>query len=584
MTDTLSPQADAAETETRLLAVILPRLPRMVAMTALVMFTTFAGIQFLPQKFEAKIDLALPQGSAMDAEAARLLTQEQLADIVSRLPPDSIADLRQNGGGVLDTTTLLRQRLLVMPGETGSTLQLAATAGSIARARSIAEATKASYMALVTPPDAMPAALDTEKTAEVVPAAAPTDPESVKLLQQRLSLAWQDRVKLEGRADRVQSLIEGGNLSMLALDAENMPGLGRRLDDLAALEAEQKKLAVNLLPNHPTMRTLQEEIDQLTSDLSTQVQSLSAMVVADRDAARRLEDGLRDQLLTATAEVKVDDTIKTGAIPEDKGPEVKALPRAVRTDLALGLAGSLAFLGQVGFVVMMRPRKSASEKAAEALHNMQMVEPAPAPPPARPVAQTAPQPRTPYVAEPDHNWLMSADLADIEAGANFLGPAPQPEKPQSRRPTAPAPRADMAPDLAQARIVAIRTVGGTQTRSRDLFGFYKDLGKRVVLVDVASRRRGRAPGISDLSVGKANFADVIHGSGLYEAALIPWGREAQFDPQARSVHILIGALSDLYDVVVLTLDRDLPTANAPLLALCEMVIDAEDLPRSVRAA
>ncbi|KKB78258.1 hypothetical protein VW35_11420 [Devosia soli] len=599
MTDTLSHPADQPDTDSSLVMAIVPRLPRMVTATAVVMFATFAGIQFLPQKFEARIDLTLPPGSAMDAEADRLLAQGQLADIVARLPADSIADLRQNGGGVLDTTTLLRQRLMVRPGETGTSLQLAATAGSAARARSIAEATRASYLALVTPPEAMPSAIEAKPEAALVkPASMPMSADSIKALQQRLDQAFADRIKLEGRAERIKALVDQGNLAMLALDAENMPSLGRRLDDLAALEAEQQKLSVTLLPNHPTMRTLNEEVDRMRSDLATQVQSLSEMVVADRDAARRLEDGLRDELLTATAEVKADDTIKTGAIPEQQKPVVTPLPRAVRTDLALGLVGSLAFLGQLGFVVMTRPRKPSEEDLDDAADDMQMVEPAldtPLPP-AQPEQQLQPEAtqNATYTAETEHNWLTTTAMTDIGIGANWLGAEPaapvQPPEPRPRpAKTMPAPL-QIPPDdgsmaeLGAARILAIRTTSGVPTRSRELFAFYKSLGKRVVLVDVSTRRRGSAPGISDLSLGKANFADVIHGSGLYEAALIPWGRQAEFDPQARSVRILIGALSDLYDVVVLTLDRDLPSANAPLTALCDMTIDAGELPLASRVA
>jgi hypothetical protein len=166
-------------------------------------------------------------------------------------------------------------------------------------------------------------------------------------------------------------------------------------------------------------------------------------------------------------------------------------------------------------------------------------------------------------------------------------PAPRPAEPIPARHLGTLDQdteAELLADLAAARIVAVTTAGGTPTGTRNLLAFYQAQGKRVVLVDIATRRRGPSPGISDLSMGRANFADIIHGSGLYEAALIPWGRQAEFAPQSRSVHILVGALSDLYDVVVLALDRSLEDANAPLLDMAELVVDALDLPRAVLKA
>jgi hypothetical protein len=590
MTDTFSHEDSSATTPLRFIAALAPRLPRMVAATAVVMFATFAGVQFLPQKFEAKLDLALPAGSQADIEADRLLAQEQLADIVSRLPPDAIAELRQNGAGVLDTTTLLRQRLMLTPGAKAQSITVTAMAENARRARSIVEATEASYLALVTPqalPSPIDKSQDSAKAAVPTPASAPMNADNLALLQQRLSLAWEERVRLEGRAQRVQSLIGAGNLSMLALDAENLPGLGRKLDELASLEAEQKKRAVTLLPNHPSMRTLKAEIDQLTAELDSEVMALSDLVVADRDAARRLEDGLRDQLASATeAAAKIDDTIMTGAISERPEPAVTALPRPVRTDLALGFAGSLAFLGQVGFFALTRPRRSSGERAAVAFGEMSE-EMAVAPP--QPTRRPAPRPASRMDAQ--HDWLASAVLPDVGVGAAWLGstpqPAPRPADPIPVRDlgiVASDPEAELLADLAAARIIAVTTAGGTPTGTRNLLAFYQAQGKRVVLVDIATRRRGPSPGISDLSMGRANFADIIHGSGLYEAALIPWGRQAEFDPQSRSVHILVGALSDLYDVVVLALDRSLEDANAPLLDMAELVVDALDLPRAVLKA
>lgn len=578
----LSPVSDHAD-DRRFLASLAPRLPRMVAVTAVFVFGTFAAIQFIPQTFEARLSVRLPAGATAAEAANHLLDQQNLADVVSRLSPDIIAEMRRDGGGIIDTTTLLRQRLLLTP-ESDTAIKLAATAGTPARARAIVEATVSGYMATATIPPALEDA--TTKLAAAKP--APTNENSVEALQQKLSLAWEDRVKLETRARRIEGLIADGNYAMLAMDAENLPGLGRQLDDLAQLEAERTKLEINYLPNHPTMRTLAEEIDSLNSEISKGVQQLAALAAADRDAARRLEDDLRDQLAAAANVPAIDTSVTTGSIAGPTEPQVTALPRPVRTDLALGLAGGLAFFGQIGLFALFRPRPLVEEELAEADYIEPFTDDVPeteaevfAEPEATlpPVDEIAPD-------TPMHNWLTTASVETIEVSAAWLGQAeaetPAPIAPPRVVP-APVPAAQ---NIDAAEIIALTGRDGEAgTAARRLLAQLDEDGKRVCVVDASSRRRGRVPGISDLSLGLASFADIVHGSGSDQAALVPWGRQHELDAKARPVRILIQALAELYDVVIITLDADDVAVTRPLSALADTSMSAESItPRRRRAA
>lgn len=578
----LSPVSDHAD-DRRFLASLAPRLPRMVAVTAVFVFGTFAAIQFIPQTFEARLSVRLPAGATAAEAANHLLDQQNLADVVSRLSPDIIAEMRRDGGGITDTTTLLRQRLLLTP-ESDTAIKLAATAGTPARARAIVEATVSGDMATA----AIPPALEDATTKVAAAKPAPTNENSVEALQQKLSLAWEDRVKLETRARRIEGLIADGNYAMLAMDAENLPGLGRQLDDLAQLEAERTKLEINYLPNHPTMRTLAEEIDSLNSEISKGVQQLAALAAADRDAARRLEDDLRDQLAAAANVPAIDTSVTTGSIAGPTEPQVTALPRPVRTDLALGLAGGLAFFGQIGLFALFRPRPLVEEELAEADYIEPFTDDVP-----ETEAEVFAEPETalPPVDEiapdtPMHNWLTTASVETIEVSAAWLGQAeaetPAPIAPPRVVP-APVPAAQ---NIDAAEIIALTGRDGEAgTAARRLLAQLDEDGKRVCVVDASSRRRGRVPGISDLSLGLASFADIVHGSGSDQAALVPWGRQHELDAKARPVRILIQALAELYDVVIITLDADDVAVTRPLSALADTSMSAESItPRRRRAA
>lgn len=350
MTNKIMQQATPLIEGGKFLVALAPRLPRMAGATAVVMFIAFAAIQFTPQTFEASLALRVPAGSEPALEAAKLTDQQHLGDVVSRLTPDIVAELRGDGSGVLDTTALLSKRLTLRPDASGTNLELSAKAGTPARAKAIVAAIAEGYVTLAGLPPTLDAQPEEMASAvpEAIPPGVPGNDDQTQLLQKKLSLAWEDRIRLESRAQRIQSLVADGNYAMLALDAENLPSLGRQIDELAMLEVERDKLAVDLLPNHPRMRVLLEEIDQLSAARDEGMQQLASLVIADRDAARRLEDGLRDELIAATTPVVADASVTTGAIGDRPEPKVTALPRPVRTDLVLALSGGLAFFGQIG--------------------------------------------------------------------------------------------------------------------------------------------------------------------------------------------------------------------------------------------
>lgn len=571
MTEETINETSAPHEERHFLLTLAPRLPRMLVVTGVVMLTAFAAIQFIPQTFEASLTLSPRAGSTAEAELARIIDQQNLGDIVSRLSPELLADLRRNADGVLDTTLLLNKRLTLVPSSDGQALELAATAGTPARARALVEAVAFGYATLTEPPAVLEQVEDvaTSNSAPVIPAVSA----DIGILQQKLTLASEERVRLDARARRVGTLASSGSYAMLAMEAEQLPGLGRQIDALATLETEQARLSASLLPNHPKMRTIKEEIDELTSSLSEGVQEFAALVAADRDAAQRFEDSLRAELTTAMTPTLVDNSVVTGSISQTPEPRIVALPKPVRTDLAMAFAGGFAFLGQIGLFSLFRPRQYRLED----IEGLEYV--------TEPVDEIEDKDEHPILdqesvaIEEDHNWLDTTPTTEVNAAWLAL-----PEQPNQETGDATAALPPDEPIVEDARIVALIGQDDVNAAARRLLTRYEGLGKRVVLVDAASHRRSRVPGISDLSIGLASFADIVHGSGA-EAALVPWGRQGRFDAEAKPVRILIHALAELYDVVILTLDHRDSAIIAPLAALAGLAIESQAVPDlSKRAA
>lgn len=566
MTEQAMHETPTRNDQRHFLIALAPRLPRMLAVTGAVVFAAFVAIQFIPQSFEASLTLTPPAGSTAEAELTKIIDQQNLGDVVSRLSPELLADLRRNADGLLDTTLLLNKRLTLAPSADGKALDLSATAGTPTRARALVEAVATGYATLAEPPAPL-AQPEGSTTGNAAPPAlaASSDDSAIRVLQQKLNLALEERIRLDTRARRIEALAGNGNYAMLAMDTETLPGLGRQIDALATLEAEQARLSVDLLPNHPKMRVIKEEIDALTSDLSEGVQQFAALVAADRDAAQRFEDGLRAQLAEATAPIAVDTSVVTGSISEKPEPKVTALPRPVRTDLALAFTGSFAFLAQIGLFSLFRLRQQPLEEIPGLEYVTDPVDEF--------ASDDALLEEEIVAAEEDHNWLESASPVEVEAA--WFAPPEEPSETEASDTPAAIPFNE--PTLDEARVVALLGRDDVNAAARRLLARYEELGKRVVLVDAASQRRGRVPGISDLSVGLASFADIVHGSAA-EAALVPWGRQQLLDADAKSVRILVQALAELYDVVILSLDDRAEDISLPLAALAELIVEGAALP------
>jgi hypothetical protein len=500
------------------LAALATRMPRILTVTTIVVIATFVAIQFMPQTFEARLSIpAAGEATALDSQTA-------LAEIISRLPADVVAELRDTAEGTQDTTLLLQNRLDA--GMREDQMVLAARAGTPARARAIIAAASAVYLENAPMPPSLAGGA----------ASSAASPSSLGELQEKLSLAWEERVRLESRAKHIETLATSGNYSMLALDTEELPGLGQKLSQLVELTAERDRLAVDLLPNHPKMRTVMSELASLSGDLSSEARALSALVARERDAARQREEALRQDVAAASAAAALagaDNGIVTGAIDSDRAVEVIALPRPVRTDLALAVTGGFALFAQLGLFARGRPRRDTASEPASIEAEMQQVAPTDMPP----------------IAEPP------------PADASEQG----------------APGADPVVDLDQASFVLVMSSGAIAAGTRRLLARYHDQDLSVVLVDASSRQCGRAPGVSDLSLGFASFADIVHGSGRDRAALVPWGRQTRLDISVRPVAILFDALSALYDVVVVCVDETDAESLPRLVERADVVIDAEAL-------
>ena len=126
--------------------------------------------------------------------------------------------------------------------------------------------------------------------------------------------------------------------------------------------------------------------------------------------------------------------------------------------------------------------------------------------------------------------------------------------------------ADMA--LGRARITLLASISDARDAALVADTLVDEAlrnGLSVCRVDAGSGRPSSAPGLTDLCAERASFGDVVHRvrEGLAE---VPWGETPVLDRRSVRPLTLIEALSDIYEVVVVSTGRIGLNSTLPMFA------------------
>jgi hypothetical protein len=101
-------------------------------------------------------------------------------------------------------------------------------------------------------------------------------------------------------------------------------------------------------------------------------------------------------------------------------------------------------------------------------------------------------------------------------------------------------------------------------------------GLSVCIVDAGSTRPSSVPGITDLSAERATYGDVVHKSGHEGLAEVPWGTLPAIDRRSTKPAVLVDALTDIYEVVIVLTGRVGIASSLPIFASipCRLVFVA----------
>ncbi len=406
--------------------------------------------------------------------------------------------------------------------------------------------------------------------------------------------AQQRRNSAESRARVIRGLLESGEPLNGVAELGNSAVMALLMQSRATLSAELTQKQTTLLPNHPTIRALRAQIEQVESQVRAEADKIATSLEAEARIAGDHEKALRDAAATertAAGEAVVSAVSLEGLERDAKAQrDLLASYEAKYSELvaANNSAGAkqdiriiseaapasepaspqyLLILGAVGFAAL------ALQVAAVLLGQVS------APPVqqhvatvARPMDEMPEPPAAHDFAEVEADDLVEAE-ADAVADAAYAdqwvveatSAGPEPEfEPE------PEPEAEPEPAIAtvvvdddlvalsddlmaqQQRVVLLAGVGGAADTLQVIERVLEDTIMEelsAAVVDAGSGNVSEAAGLTDLVAGAVDYGDAVQriGDNLAE---VQWGRLGALDLQSSRPLTLVEALAEIYHIVV----------------------------------
>lgn len=245
-----------------------------------------------------------------------------------------------------------------------------------------------------------------------------------------------------------------------------------------------------------------------------------------------------------------DDAEQEAIEAAEPGPEPESAPRTKRRHPVLA-----AIMG----------RRTHAAPEAEIEHTPPATE--------EPEWQPAPEPMTAAVA------VEAATAPEAPPTSAAIAGADAPEPAHSAGAAA-LELSNLAADIAIGRVrvvmlAALSNYRDVESIAGTLVKSAMGRGLSVATIDAGSGRLSPEPGLTDLAAGKASFGDVVHkvSEGL---ASVPWGQQSALERRSMKPVTLIEALTDIYEVVIVTTGRIGVTSALPTFAGvdCRLVLVA----------
>ncbi|MGB7432090.1 MAG: Wzz/FepE/Etk N-terminal domain-containing protein [Ahrensia sp.] len=392
-------------------------------------------------------------------------------------------------------------------------------------------------------------------------------------LSTELSRVRSDRAATEARARSVQTALSTGQSIDSLPDVIASPIVNRLREQQINLLAELAQLQTTLLDNHPDVRSLKSQINDLSSQLRNEAQKVLVALRAEVDIEREREAQLSrelNQLKSASANANSQE-VELNALEREAASQrallesylirfreaqargqVDYAPASARLIssatvaleptfpkmipmLAVTFIGTMLLLSMVALLAELFSGRALVPAAGASLAEVSQPEPAP-----QPVAGSAlrtaqaPPARSRHVS--DRSVQPDSDLLPLAALAQALM------------------------DNGASRAIVVSPEGDAASgASVGLTRFMARHDVRTILMDLTGTGAAsqlmvpnNAVGITDLLASKASYAQVIHPDSASNAHVVPVGRASGHEVASGlgRLPMILEALTEAYDLVI----------------------------------
>ncbi|HZY68300.1 MAG TPA: GumC family protein, partial [Devosia sp.] len=416
------------------------------------------------------------------------------------------------------------------------------------------------------------------------------------------------------RAELIRSLLASGQPVEGVEDVRSSPVVQSLMQSRATYQATLAERLATLLPAHPTVRGLNAQISQVNTQINAEAKriadGLAAQVTVEDGLIASLNDDLARARLAASTQAKgsveldsltreakaqrdlLDSYLiryRDAASRTDAGsalPDVRIItqaapsvvPASPKTALILGAVGFVALALQVGMVLFGELMSGRAVYDRNSLRVVERDEEPVVEPDGEPVVEVV-ETETVTVVEAEPGVVLETvetveaidevDLADMPEPAVVPIPV-EADVAAARSGAMPSSMEALVADmtLGRARITLVAAVSDARDSAVVADVLVDEAlrnGLSVCRVDAGSGRISAAPGLTDLCGELVSFGDVVHRvrEGLAE---VPWGERPVLDRRSMRPLTLIEALSDIYEVVIVSTGRVGLNSTLPLFA------------------
>ncbi len=425
---------------------------------------------------------------------------------------------------------------------------------------------------------------------------------NTNLLDQQLSLITEQIAQAQERKSAAQLKVEQINAILKQGGAlENIPDIRdsaiiqRLIQDKARLQGERAQLLASFLPNHPNVQAISAQIMEIDNQIRQEARKVANSLEAEANIQSQLEQSLRDDLVRLKMELS--DATKKSVMLNQLEREAKAQrdllntyliryqDASARTDSTSSLPDVrvvsvaapaiepyfpkktliLLAVGIVAIIFQILQILSSEFMSGRALKEVRIMR----------------YDDENEIKEPIATGLVDEGKENPDESRHTIGFAP------STTQSTQVQKIDLDKDVrflsekiinSKQQTILVASLGASNEKViKKLSANLVQNNKSVIEIDAGSRKISPILGISDLSMDKADFGEIIQRRPNSNFALIAWGQSEKINLNSQKCNTLIAALSEIFEAIIVDVGEIGVISSLPAFAqddvMCVLVVD-----------